>query len=87
METIILVFGITVAILLLCFAFIGIKMFIKKNGEFKKQCSTVDPMTGERHGCTCQSKVVKTECDNVDRLHEIDKAIEEEEEDEEEIEQ
>ena len=77
METIILVFGITVAILLLCFIFIGIKMFIKKNGEFKKQCSTVDPMTGERHGCTCQSKVVKTECDNADRLSEIDKADEE----------
>ena len=35
------------------FAALGIKMFIKKDGEFKKQCSTVDPQTGKNLGCTC----------------------------------
>lgn len=28
-------------------------MFVKKDGEFKKSCSTVNPDTGERVGCSC----------------------------------
>jgi len=35
------------------FAALGIKMFIKKDGEFKKQCSTIDPDTGKNLGCSC----------------------------------
>ncbi|MCK9162962.1 MAG: hypothetical protein WCR29_05510 [Bacteroidales bacterium] len=82
METIITVFIITFALLLISFAFIGIKMFVKKGGEFKKQCSTVDPLTGERHGCTCQSNVVNHECDNAKNLHCINAKEEEMEEEE-----
>ncbi len=44
---------ITVALLALAFAGIGIKMFLKKDGKFTKQCSTIDPETGKRLGCTC----------------------------------
>ena len=40
----------------LAFAFIAIKMFLKKGGEFKKQCSVKDPDTGESMGCTCGGK-------------------------------
>lgn len=62
METILIVFIITAVILFICFCFIGIKMFFKKNGEFKKQCSSVDPLTGERFGCTCGKSSVYDEC-------------------------
>jgi hypothetical protein len=47
---------VTVALLALAFAGIGIKMFLKKDGKFTKQCSTVDPETGQRLGCTCGSQ-------------------------------
>jgi len=47
---------VTVALLALAFAAIGIKMFLKKDGKFTKQCSTVDPKTGQRLGCTCGSQ-------------------------------
>lgn len=41
------------AIIGLSIAGIAIKMFVKKGGEFKKSCSSVDPNTGQRLGCTC----------------------------------
>ncbi len=43
---------ITVGLLAIAFAAIGIKMFLQKGGEFKKQCSSVDA-SGTRIGCTC----------------------------------
>ncbi|MBW6490878.1 MAG: hypothetical protein K0B15_06735 [Lentimicrobium sp.] len=42
---------------------IAIKMFLKKGGEFKKSCSSVDPNTGQRLGCTC-GKSEGVACDN-----------------------
>ncbi len=44
-------------ILLIALAWIaiGIKMFVKKNGQFSKSCSTVDPTTGKPMACTCSS--------------------------------
>lgn len=53
---------ITITLLALAFAFIGIKMFVKKDGKFTKQCSTIDPDTGQRLGCTCGSQ--ETTCHN-----------------------
>ena len=47
------IFLITVVFLALAFAGFAIKMFLKKDGEFKKQCSSVNPKTGERYGCVC----------------------------------
>ena len=46
-------FLITIVLMAVVFAALGIKMFIKKDGEFKKQCSTVDPQTGKNLGCSC----------------------------------
>ncbi len=45
---------ITIVIMAIAFAAIGIKMFVKKDGEFKKQCSSVDPETGKKLGCSCE---------------------------------
>jgi len=48
---------ILVAIVLLSVAFAGIaiKMFFFKNAEFRKSCSSIDPQSGQRLGCTCES--------------------------------
>ncbi|MBP1645008.1 MAG: hypothetical protein H6Q16_583 [Bacteroidetes bacterium] len=80
MENILLIFIITAILLLLSFCFIGIKMFLKKGGEFKKQCSTVDPLTGERIGCSCGKKSVYDECKSQKRYSplEINKELLEE---------
>jgi hypothetical protein len=72
METLLLIFIITAVLLLLCFCFIGIKMFLKKNGEFKKQCSSVDPLTGERIGCSCGKKSVYDECKSPKKYQPLD---------------
>lgn len=44
---------ITIVLIAIAIAAIAVKMFLKKGGEFKKQCSSVDPETGQRFGCTC----------------------------------
>ncbi len=46
----------TIGLLAFAFAGFAIKMFFKKNGEFKKQCSSVDPNTGKRLGCSCEGQ-------------------------------
>jgi len=52
-----------VIIIGLSIAGIAIKMFLKKGGEFKKSCSSVDPATGERYGCSC-GKAEGSTCEN-----------------------
>lgn len=52
MDLLILIL-IVLGVFALAFVGIGIKMFLKKGGEFKKSCSTVNPKTGERLGCSC----------------------------------
>ena len=54
---------ITVVLLALAISAIAIKMFLKKGGEFKKQCSSIDPSTGQRFGCSC-GKADGQVCDN-----------------------
>ncbi|MBC8319228.1 MAG: membrane or secreted protein [Bacteroidetes bacterium] len=60
---------ITVILLAIAFAGIAIKMFIKKDGEFKKQCSTIDPQTGKNLGCTCQGSPSDGSCGNDEKEH------------------
>jgi len=55
---------ISVVLIGLAIAGIAIKMFLKKGGEFKKQCSSVDPETGERFGCTCGKADGGEACEN-----------------------
>lgn len=37
----------------LAVAGIAIKLFVLKDGEFKKSCSSVDPNTGKAMACSC----------------------------------
>jgi hypothetical protein len=55
---------ITIVLLALAIGGIAIKMFLKKGGEFKKQCSSVDPDTGERIGCSCGKAGSGESCEN-----------------------
>jgi len=43
---------------------IAIKMFVKKDGEFKKSCSSIDPQTGKPIGCTCGNADDGVSCEN-----------------------
>ena len=49
-------FLITLGLLSLAFAGIAIKMFVRKGGEFKKQCLTIEFESGEKIGCVCDSE-------------------------------
>lgn len=60
----------TIGLLAIAFAGIAVKMFFKKDGEFKKQCSTVDPRTGKNLGCSCQGAPGDGSCRNDDEEHE-----------------
>ena len=55
---------ISVVLIGLAIAGIAVKMFLKKGGEFKKQCSSVDPVTGNRFGCTCGKADGGESCEN-----------------------
>ncbi|HOH99620.1 MAG TPA: hypothetical protein PLE85_03695 [Bacteroidales bacterium] len=56
-------FLIAIVLIGLSIAGIAIKMFLKKGGEFKKSCQSVDPKTGQKIGCTCGNQDTTT-CDN-----------------------
>lgn len=43
----------TIILVGLAIAGIGIKMFLQKDGLFTKSCSSVDTTTGEKIGCVC----------------------------------
>ena len=45
----------------LMMAGLGIKMIVKKRGEFKRHCSNIDPYTGEGAGCVC-GKLTTAQC-------------------------
>lgn len=55
-----------VAVGLLALAILGIavKMLLRKNGEFTKSCSSVDPSTGKSRPCTCAGNDDETQCEN-----------------------
>lgn len=55
---------ISVILIGIALAGIAIKMFFIKGGEFKKQCSSVDPTTGKRLGCSCETGGPKGSCRN-----------------------
>jgi len=63
------IFLITVVLVGLAFAFIGIKMFLQKGGMFTKTCSTIDTSTGEKIGCTCGNKGDEESCVNYEKHH------------------
>lgn len=61
---------ISIILIGLAIAGIAIKMFIQKDGQFTKSCSSVDTTTGERIGCVCGSGDEK-KCVNYEKHHGI----------------
>ena len=53
MNNILIVIILAAVLLALAFAGIAIKMIARKNGEFKRHCSSTDPYTGKNAGCIC----------------------------------
>ena len=53
----------SIGLIAIAFMAIGVKMFFIKGGEFKKECSSVDPNTGEKFGCSCGNNAAE-KCDN-----------------------
>lgn len=47
----------------LAFAGIAVRLFLLKDGQFRKSCSSVDPKTGQKLGCTCGGDP-DTACEN-----------------------
>lgn len=56
----------TLAAVALLMAGLGIKMLVRKNGEFKRHCSGMDPYTGESAGCIC-GKAANAKCKKAKR--------------------
>ena len=54
----------SVILVSIAIAAIAIKMFVKKDGEFKKSCSSIDPETGKPLGCTCGNADGGLSCEN-----------------------
>lgn len=48
----------------LAVAGLAIKIFLTKEGTLKKSCSSVDPTSGKRIGCTCGGDETGAACDN-----------------------
>lgn len=56
MKTILIILAITVAVVGLMMAALGIKMLFHKEKEFKRPCANADPKTGRCANCTCDLK-------------------------------
>ncbi|MCH3924741.1 MAG: hypothetical protein LKE30_07480 [Bacteroidales bacterium] len=64
MTTFLLVFIVTAVVLALCLLGLAVKIILKKHGEFKRQCSSIDPYTGERMNCMCgKTNVLDSSCE------------------------
>ena len=66
MNTIVITILLAVGIVTLLMAGLGVKMIVKKNGEFKRHCSSMDPYTGQGAGCVC-AKAANAKCKNAER--------------------
>lgn len=53
MNQMIVVLIASAAVVILLMIGLGIKIILKKNGQFEKSCSSRDPKTGEKIGCGC----------------------------------
>ena len=47
------IFLIAIVLVGIAFAGFAVKMFFIKGSEFKKQCASIDPTTGEYFPCSC----------------------------------
>lgn len=63
MSTLAITLLLAAIILALMMAGLGIKIILKKHGQFKRHCSSMDPYTGEGAGCVC-GKAAGATCHN-----------------------
>jgi hypothetical protein len=61
---------VSVVLIGLAFAGIAIKMLLQKGGQFKKSCSSVHPVNGEKLGCICDGQDPQN-CENL-KIHHPD---------------
>lgn len=54
---------ITALIVLIALVALAVKILFTKSGKFEKSCGSVDPKTGKRTPCSCNSEN-KQECHN-----------------------
>jgi hypothetical protein len=66
MNTIVITILLAVGIVAMLMAGLGVKMIVKKNGEFKRHCSSMDPYTGQGAGCVC-AQAANAKCKNAER--------------------
>ncbi len=62
-------FLLTIALLGVAFAALGIKMFLIPGGQFVKQCSSVDVGSNKHIGCSCGEKKPEDRCENYEEHH------------------
>lgn len=55
---------VTIILVAIAFAGFAVKMFFSRTAEFKKSCSSIDPSTGQRLGCTCGNADSGENCAN-----------------------
>lgn len=72
MKQTLIVIAFAFVVVLLCMAGLGIKILVKKNGEFKRHCNAVDPHTGQRSGCQCAAKSVLDDCHHGPKFHPLE---------------
>ncbi len=60
MKSFLILFGITILAMFLSFAFIGVKMIFKKNGEFKRGCSSSG--SDSQSTCHCGGGATQSKC-------------------------
>lgn len=66
MKTLIITLFFAFGAVALLMAGLGVKMIFKKNGEFKRHCSSMDPYTGKGGGCVC-AKAANVKCHNAEK--------------------
>ena len=66
-------FILVLSIITFVFLAFAIKMFFKKNGEFKKSCSSVNPNTGEKFDCSCGGIEDHESCEHFEEHHGVNK--------------
>lgn len=56
MKSILIVSAISIGVVALMMAGLGIKMLTHKEKEFKRPCANADPKTGRCEHCTCKDR-------------------------------
>ena len=50
---------------------LGVKVLVRKKGEFKRHCASRDPYTGESNGCVC-GKRMDARCKSKEKYQPLD---------------